>query len=152
MPQARRTPAAPQSTNAAPARDDAPAPDAPESPAATPDRAATAAQIIEDGRSGRGPRSTSGQYVLLTATVDEPLEWHLILEDDDKPTDDDGLPRPRLYTGGQEDSKRSAIKNDPDGLGAQVREGTVLLVAIPAASWKPTRPRLKQREPVLDLG
>lgn len=151
MPQPRRTtPAAPTRPPAPPA-DRAPD-DTPDAPAPDTSAAAAESPASTDGRTRRGPSPTAGQYVLLTATVDEPLQWGLILEDDDEPTDEDGLPRPRLFTGGQEDSKRAAIKGDPDGLGAQVREGVVLLVAIPAASWKPTRPRLKQRDPVLDLG
>lgn len=102
-------------------------PDAPDTPAA-------------DAAQPRGPRPTSGKYVVLYASPDRPGLYEVL-------TADNTIVH---FGGGQESAKRAALQTAP--LADMVKDGGVLLVAIPAASWQPTTAKLEPRDPVLRLG
>src|SRR4051794_40985732 len=77
---------------------------------------------------GRGSRPTAGQYVMLHTTVEEPLQFQVVVDDEDVP-DEDGWPKPKLYRGGQDDAKRACIREHEDWQ-QLIRDGVLILAAV----------------------
>lgn len=74
-------------------------------------------------------RENVGQYVVLYAEIDEPNEFRVVLNEDLTPA---------MYGGKQEDAKRAAVTED-ETLREKAKTDGVLIVAVPAGSWRPTQ-------------
>ena len=107
----------------------------------------------------RPTRETTGKFVVLVfdhrlagGAPDEGLafldhqRWGLLVNDDGEPT----------YYNGDRDNARREVLDDPrhEKLAAVCRErpGTVSLVAVPASSWAPAKPRPREVKTTWVLG